>query len=380
MTRILQLHASAGLYGGESVILALSNALRARGVEVVIGCVEMPGRRPELGSKAEEFGLPVEYLPMQGSLDFKVIPNVSDIVRRRGISLIHAHGYKSNLFGAFAARWNRIPIVSTNHLYPMMPLNDRKLKMYGQLDVKVTSRFLDRIVAVSEDIQRRMTKQGVPASKVQVIENGIDTSAFSTTSEASLVSGKRALGIDSESLVVGSLARLTPQKGQEYLLDAAAGVLAKRPSVTFVIAGDGPLKEALAEQAERLDISDRVKLLGFRRDTRALLGSMDVFALSSIEEGLPMAMLEAMAARVPVVTTRVGDIPKVIESGRNGLLVNARSSAELTEALLRLLGDPVERSALAERAYDTVVRGFSQEAMCEKYLALYSDLLGRRVA
>ena len=374
---VLQLHASSGLYGGESVVLALSNALRDRGANVLVACVSMTWRpMPELGVKAREYGLPVEFVPMRHNLDVTVIPKVRALLRAHRIELVHAHGYKSNLIGAGAARPDDIPVVTTNHLHPMMPLNDRKLQFYGQLDMKVTSRFLGMTVAVSEDIKRRIIRDGVPADRVTVIENGIDTNEFMPGRSGSAL--RQSLGLASDAFVVGSFARLTPQKAIHFLLDAIARLAAQGARPQVVIAGDGPLKQELLDHADKLGISDRVKFLGFRRDTKDLLAIMDVFTLSSVEEGLPMAMLEAMSAGVPVVTTSVGDIPKVIEHGRNGLLVRAGHADELADALHCLITDPAERSKLAAGGRDTVVRGFSQEAMCEKYLEVYGAVLPRR--
>ena len=376
MTNVLQLHASAGLYGGESVILALSNALRNRRVHPTVGCVAMAGREPPgLAAKAAEYGLDVECFPMGGARTVSVIARINRVVRSRKIALIHAHGYKSNLLGAIAARMNRIPMVTTNHLYPMMPLNDRKLQLYGQFDVRITARFVDMIVAVSEDIRGRIIGQGVDEKKVMVIENGIDVAAFAYAPGTDIRELRQSLGIPDGAFVVGSLARLTPQKGQRYLLEAAARVLSAGVPAHVIVAGDGPLRQELTQYAEELGIAGSVSFLGFRRDTLALLRAMDVFVLSSIDEGLPMAMLEAMAARVPVVTTRVGDVPKAIADRHSGMLVEPRDSAALADALLYLAGNDKERARFAANAHDTVVRDYSQESMCDKYLAVYRRLL-----
>ena len=375
MANLLQLHASAGLYGGESVILALSNALRHRGVTPIVGCVAVRDRgTPELGVKAAEHGHWVEYFPTTRSLALSPVRAIRRLVRELDIAVIHAHGYKSNLLGGLAALGTGVPVVTTNHLYPMMPLDDRKLQLYGQVDVKLTSRLLDRIVAVSEGIRDRLVRQGVPEAKVTVIENGIDIAEFATDGVADRKALRESLGIPEDAVVVGSLARLTPQKGQQYLLEAARRLAGRGVPFRLVVAGDGPLREGLAAQAAGLGVADRVTFLGFRRDTRALLAMMDVFVLSSIEEGLPMAMLEAMASRVPVVTTSVGDIPKVIRHLRNGILVPPRDSAGLADALHLVITDPEVRTALAAEAHRTVVSAYSQEAMCEKYLAVYHAL------
>jgi len=372
---ILQLHASAGLYGGESVILSLGKALNRLNCNTTIGCFAAVGKeKPALGLKATQYGLNVSYLPMGGKFDISVVTQLVKLIRKNSVSLIHAHGYKSNILGAIAAKIAPIPIISTNHLFPMMPLDDRKLQMYGQIDVKITSKLLDKIIAVSEDIKNRLILAGVQESKVTIIENGIDIDEYASAN-CNVAELKKALRIHNDSIVVGSLARLTEQKGQIYLLEAASKLIKENMPLVIVIAGDGPLKNHLMEHADKLGIADNVKFLGFRSDTRNILKIMDIFVLSSIDEGLPMAMLEAMAARVSVITSRVGDIPKVITNHKNGIMVEPRSSDQLAKGIRHLMQDIENRKLLVENAYETVSNNYSHIAMASKYMQIYKEMI-----
>jgi len=154
-------------------------------------------------------------------------------------------------------------------------------------------------------------------------------------------------------------------------------LLSEKIPVVFLIAGDGPLRSELETKAAEIAPQGGIRFLGFRRDTAALLKLMDVFTMSSVDEGLPMAMIEAMASRTPVVVTSVGDIPKVIEDGVNGMLVKPRDSEMLAMKIRKLISDPQLRDNLAARAFQNVKDRYSKEAMCSKYIEVYDEVLSR---
>jgi len=372
---VLQLHSSAGLYGAETVILNLSKALRQIKCTSTVGCIaDAQQNKPELGKAAETLGLDVVYFPMKTKLDLLTVGKIGQVIHSRGITIIHAHGYKSNALGLIASKLYHIPIITTNHLFPPMPLDNRKLQLYSKFDVSFTMKRLDKIVAVSEEIKDKLIKKGLIESKITVIENGIDLNEY-TNNEFDKCAFRRYLNIDADSFIVGTLGRLSTQKGYTFLLEAAKKILSHKTPAVFLIAGDGPLRGQLEEYAKKLNISENVKFIGFRRNTATLLKIMDVFVLSSIDEGLPMAMLEAMAARIPVLVTSVGDIPKVIENNKNGNLVEPGNSEILADKILSLLHNRPLCEQLADNAFDTVSRYYSKEAMCKKYLDIYNDLI-----
>ena len=372
---VLQLHASSGCYGGEAVILSLSKAMKGTCYNSIVGCLASKKKTPELGRRARMLGLDSVYFPMKVKGDPYVISEICNVVRDRNVRIIHAHGYKSNLLGLFVSKLYHIPIITTNHLFPPMPMDDWKLQLYSKFDAWFTMRHLDRIVAVSEEIKSKLVKKGLKGSHVVTIENGIDLDEFGEVSSIDRMALKKNLGIPSDSFVVGSLGRLTPQKGYTYLLESAKKVVSRNSDAVFVIAGDGPLKNYLKQYSETLGIQEKVRFLGFREDVLDVLRMMDIFVLSSIDEGLPMAMLEAMAARTPVVVTSVGDIGKVIKSRINGCLVEARDAAMLAEEIEYLINNKSVRDSLCKNALETVCRDHSKEAMCDKYVSIYEEVL-----
>jgi len=376
---ILALHDSSGMYGAERVILNLGFAIKKTKYKMIVGCLTNSNNsKPELGKEAERVGLDVEYFPMKIRFDPLVIRSIGNAIRKLNIRLIHAHGYKSNLIGLIAARMHHIPIITTNHLFPPMPLNDRKLQLYSKLDVLLSMRRLNLIIAVSEDIRKRLAAKGVQESRIIVIENGIDLDAYRIDGSFDRSEYKKSLGItDGTAFIVGTLGRLTPQKAHTVFLEAAKKIKTNGFQVVFLIAGDGFLREELKEYARVLGISESVKFLGFRADIKELLNVIDIFVLSSIDEGLPMAMLEAMASRRAVVATRVGDIPKVIKGGENGILVEPGNSDALANKIIFLLTNSTIRDDLAVRGFRTVQDHYSKEAMGNKYLKIYDALIAR---
>lgn len=369
---ILQLHDCSGFYGAEAVILNLSKAMKGTAYNPIVGCI-MDGAQssPALGNAAEQSGLDVEYLPMRMKIDPLIVHRISRLVKQRKVRLVHAHGYKSNLIGLVAATISHVPVVTTNHLFPPMPLDNRRLQFYSRIDAGFTMKRLDRIVAVSDEIRSKLIGRGLDPARISVIKNGIDLDAFGPQEGFQSYNLRRSLNIDDGRFVVGTLGRLTTQKGHAFLLEAAQRLLADGMPVTVLIAGDGFLRPRLEEQARDLGIADQVRFLGYRKDTAGLLRIMDVFVLPSIDEGLPMVMLEAMAARVPVLVTSVGDVPKVIRDNDSGLLVSPGDGALLARGIQRLFRDGTLRDRLADNAFRIVSRFHSKEAMCAGYLSLY---------
>jgi len=373
---ILQLHDSAGLYGGETVILNLSRALKQTKYNSIVGCLTgFHQDKPALGKEAEAKGLDVAYFPMRMKFDPFVLGKIGKVVQQRKVKIIHTHGYKSNLLGLIVAKASNVSIITTNHLFPPMPLEDKKLQFYSKCDIYFTMKYLDKIVAVSEAIKEKLIAKGVNKSKIVVSENGIDIGDYDTPVNFDKTALRKAFNINDNAFVVGTLGRLTPQKGHVFLLEAVKKVLSKNIPVIVIIAGDGFLKNKLMEYSRKLNISDNIIFLGFRNDTINLLKLMDVFVMSSIDEGLPMAMLEAMASRLPVIVTSVGDIPKVIIDNKNGILVEPSNSNMLADKIVYLLNNKSVCREISVNAFNTVCRYHSKEEMCKKYLAIYEKLI-----
>jgi glycosyltransferase involved in cell wall biosynthesis len=233
-------------------------------------------------------------------------------------------------------------------------------------------RFFDRIVAVSDEVKKDMVRYRIPEEKIRVIDNGISLERFDNPVETTKM--KTQLGFEEKTRVIGTVGSLVIEKGHIYLLEAARQMLQGVKDLKFLIIGDGPLRKALEEKSEALGIKEDVVFMGQREDVPELLTAMDIFVLPSIKEGLPVVLLEAMAARRPVVATRVGAIPRVIGSKDTGILVEPKDISGLRDVLEGLIEDPKRRNLLARRGFDRVSTEFSSDEMCKHYLELYKEI------
>lgn len=370
--KILHLISSRGLYGAERVALDLCKSLKRYGCESIIGVIRN-SHNPhlEVADEARKNSINTVIFPCEAQLDVKLIFRIRKYASKNQINLIHCHGYKSNFYGLLASK-KGIPIVTTNHNWLT---SHWKLRAYRRFD-SLLIRYFTRIIAVSNGIKKEMLAYGVPKEKIRVIDNGIDIARFRDMISPEAV--REEFGLKKELTIIGTIGNLGPEKGHVYLLRAAKDIVKNFESVKFFFVGDGPLRAYLKNEATQLGIGDNVTFTGFRTDIPNLLSIMDIFVLPSVKEGLPMVLLEAMAAKKAVVATRVGAIPKVVDNG-NGILVEPRDAAGLQKAIVSLLTNEEKRRKYASAGYETVRIQFSSERMGSEYFDLYSELLGDRL-
>jgi glycosyltransferase involved in cell wall biosynthesis len=218
----------------------------------------------------------------------------------------------------------------------------------------------------------------MPPPKVFLIPNGVEIKVFTEANQSLVEALAQEWKIRSHTPVIGTLARLHEQKGHSYLLDAVAQLRREIPDVKALVVGDGELRPSLEQRTQALRLSDSVIFTGTRRDVPEILALLDVFVLPSLWEGLPIALLEAMAAGLPVVATRVGGVPEVVVDGETGLLVPPRDPDALSEAILTLLQDPDLRQKMGQAGQERVREYFSVERMVEETEALYERLLAEK--
>ena len=359
---VLQLiSSSSGYYGAERVVVTLSAALEKMGVNIVVGAFQNTAKTVHLEvlDQAESQGLRTERISCSGRLDWQAVLSIRGIIERHKIDVIHCHGIKPNLYALLAARHDNIPVISTCHLWTF---GSKKDWLVSALE-RCILHAVDRVVVVSDHIIPQLRKFGVRAD---VIYNGIDLEPFYKPD----CDFKKKMNWCGRP-VIGAIARLDPQKGLQYLLRAAPEVLRDIPNALFVIVGDGPEREALEVEAKYLGVQDSICFLGVREDIPELLSSMDVLAMPSLDEGLPMALLEAMASGRAVVASRVGGIPRVIQDRVNGILLSPGDVNGLATALRNVLNHGEFRTTLGQKARETVESRFSAASMAKQYLAVY---------
>lgn len=368
--RVVHLRGSDAMLGAERVVLELSCRTKEFGYEsVVVALQSALSPEPELIQLARAAGLQTEVLLCQGRFDPTVFARLRELLRRQQADLLHCHGYKENFYGLLARPG--LPCVTTNHLWKR---SSRALRFYCWLDAQL-SRHFDQVVAVSAPIQEELLAAGVPAAKISRIANGIDTAPFQQPLSESARSAVRAsLGIGPERLAVGMVSRLGVEKGHIYALEAIAALRDRFPQLLLAIVGDGPCMPELQEAVLRQDLGHHVVFCGQRSDIADVMRAFDGFLLPSLAEGLPMALLEAMAAGLPAVASRVGDVSVAIADGRSGLLVAPGDVAGLAAGLARLAAAPALRRQLGQAAAQAVEEGFSARHMAQQYCQLYDSL------
>jgi glycosyltransferase involved in cell wall biosynthesis len=296
------------------------------------------------------------------------------VLKRENIGVLHAHRYKENLLALLLAKRLGVrELVTTMHGLPEAPQNRgaavRAVGLMHRLDLFIVSTFFSKAVAVSSEMQRvLLDRYGFREDRLRVIRNG---GRF-----PDLVA---APGAESRPLHIGTVGRLVPIKGLDLFLEVAAAIRRQEPNVRFSILGDGPLREELGGQAVRLGIADRVEFMTPRPDPYGYYGSLDVYLNTSVHEGLPLSIVEAMACGKPIVSAAVGGIPEIVVHEKHGFLVQGRDPLRFAERCLTLMRDNRLRHAMGQDAAGAARSGLSAEAMARQYRALYEEL-GRRVA
>lgn len=361
--RVMLVVETLGMGGMEQVVVTLARALDRDRFEPEILCLKEAG---PLADVARDHGIPVHGIGyVAGRPDYLAFTKVARVLRERRVSVVHSHNTCAFIFGTLGARLAGVrTIVHTDHA---RAFPDRFRYMAAEY---LLSHLVYRVVGVSAPTSEALHRhERIPRRKLVTVPNGIDRSRYTVALDRGQV--RRALGIAPEARVIALAARLTEQKGLQYLLHALPAVIARHPDVVLLVAGDGPLRPALEALAAELGVAPHVRFLGMRDDIAALLRACDVYALPSVWEGLPMAVLEAMAAGLPVVGTDVGGVGTAVAHEVTGLLVPKRDPARLAEALVAVLGDRVLRRRLGDEARRVFERRFTAEAMARAYEALY---------
>src|ERR1051326_2913552 len=323
----------------------------------------------EFYERARRGGISVRMVHCRGRADWRAVREIKQDIAEDGIDLVHTHGYKADLYGYFAARGAEKPIVATCHNWLG---GTAALGIYNRLDRMVLKRF-SAVAAVSESVRERLLKSGMAAEKIKLIGNGIDVAAFAC--------GEALLELrEVDRKVIGIVARLDMQKGFQYLLDAVRELAPRFPSLRVVVVGEGPDRGAIEQMIEQNGLRDKVMLAGKRSDMANVYASMDIFVQPSLNEGLPMTVLEAMAASKPVIATTVGGIPKIVQEEKTGLLVNPGDASALRNAIARLLGDGDLCRRIAAAGHEWVAKNYTAGAMAMQYRALYDKVLGSKPA
>ena len=329
-------------------------------------CIQREGW---VSNKVLESGLQLIINPLESSIDISWLKAIYQYAKSHDVKLIHSHEFAMNRHATLLSQISGIPCITTVH---------GKKYYADKWQRRLIYRYISRhsnLVAVSYDLKQFLIDAiGIKRGSVEVLPNGIDIDKFKPQQSVRLDTRKE-LGIKNGQILIGAIGNLYPVKGHSYLLDAASRVCKKNPEAVFMIAGRGGLESDLKAQAKNLGIENNTLFLGFREDVHRLLQAMDVFVMSSLSEGLPVSILEAMASRTPIVATDVGGISEVIMQGETGFLVQSQSADSLAEGLFKCISEKERTKDIIERAYELVASKHSLLAMLNAYEKLYKRLM-----
>ncbi len=368
---------SADLWAGAEVQVATTAAYLVNACSVNLSVVLL--NEGQLAVELRRLGVHVEVVDETRTSAIGIVIALVRFLKQHRIELVHTHRYKDTVLGLVAARMAGVPhAVRTMHglREPMAGWADFKFGVYEALEKAALHSCADRIIAVSKHMAAILRDSGYPAARMTPIHNGIDVGSVRATRSREDV--RRELGVEPDTYLIGTVGRLSPVKGQANLLRAARLVLHKQPRARFLIVGDGPLSAELKAMAVDLRVDGACHFAGHRTDVHDVMAAMDVFVLPSLSEGIPMALLEAMALGTPVVATAVGGVPEVVSDRVNGLLVHSGDDRALANACAALTHDSDLAERLSANGRRAVSEMFSQARSGEALTRVYQEIVSAR--
>lgn len=347
--RVLHVIAAPQFGGAEKLLLAIAEHLDRHRFEVrVAAFVDARGSANAFWDEATRCGVALTAIPIAGPLDWRQMPALGAVFKNYRPDVVHSHGYKTNLLAGMFAAFYGVPQVIMVHGH--LHASRLRTRFWERLNLLMMRRAA-RVIAVSAEIHDRLRQCGVAEQRLVVLQNVPCLSPAALPERGDCC---RLLGIAEHAPRIGFVGRLEPVKGALLFIEAAARVAECYPQAQFLIAGDGSQRTALEQRARQLNCADNIIFLGFVHQPALVYRVLDLYVLSSLDEGIPLSLLEAMAAGVAVVATAVGGVPDVIENGVNGRLVAAADVDALAAAMCQALHHPDQSRRLAQQAQQTI--------------------------
>lgn len=357
--RIVHVELGRHLYGGALQVAYLLKGLQQKGHDSILVTPQDSALARELQGH-----LPVYGGSWAGEADPRLPLRLWWWLLRWQPHLLHIHSRRgADYWGGALGRACGIPTLVTRRV-DNPEAKSRARAKYG---------LYDRVVAISHGIQTQLLELGLPPAKVRVIPSAVDTQVWQPT--ASPFALQQAFALPAEARPIGVVAQLIPRKGQQLLLQILPALLQQHPHVHLLLFGQGPQKPQLQRQAQELGVARQVTFAGFRQDLPRLLPALELLVHPATMEGLGVCLLQAAACEVPVVASRVGGIPDIVQHQHNGLLVEPGDPQQLLQAVAQLLSRPQHARQLAWQARQDVAAAFSIPAMVTAYAQLYEELL-----
>ncbi len=361
--------------GIENFVVSFARSLRNTNFKFTMVCLDGGG---DLLDDIHSSGFRSFVLNRRPGLDWRLVISLVRIFSREKFDIVHTHNEAAHFYAGLAARLSRVPcLITTEHSRHY--IDDAHMRR--RLQKFLMSRITDRWVTVSEELARvSVERDGLALKKLSVIPNGIDVERFMKPDSADdkLYALRREIGVPEKAKIVIMVARLHPLKNHEMLIQAMAEIKDQNDNVHVILAGDGEMRDQLVRLTQSLGLGSIVHFLGYKQDVRTHLWLSDVFVLCSKTEGMPLSLLEAMAARVPLIITRTANKAELITDGVNGKVAESDVKA-LASALSDALRDPDKSRKMSENGFEFVREHFSLETMMNRYQGLYKEIIGERL-
>lgn len=367
--KIMQVIGGGEKGGSRNHIITLTKEFRKKGHHMEIICFI----DDIVAETARAHNIPVTIFPMKHIADIRVIRQLSKYIEKKNPQLVHTHGVRANFIGRLAVRKHNIPIVTTIHSSIYHDYSDRMKKFIYHRIEKLTRPFTTKFITVVESLKKELEQDGISSERIQVVYNGL-SSDFPLQKKVKPFL-REELGINPDTPVLCNIGRMESVKNQAMLLQVFASL--KQNGIDFhgLLVGDGPLLTELKEKAESLGIDKQVSFLGFRTDIYELLSESDLFLLTSNMEGLPITLLEAMVSYTPVVVTKTGGMPEIIQLANNGFIVPVNDIEQFTARIEEIIVQPELKQRLAENGYQALLKHFTAEQFINNTMEVYEQVI-----
>lgn len=357
------MHVEAGLkmYGGARQVQYLIEGLNAdHSITNILICDE----QAEIVNACKDHCI-IEKTSIKGDLDIGFIFRLKKIIKKHQPDIIHLHSRRgADVMGGLAARLTNTPCV----------LSRRVDNPESKTITRIKYSLYDSVVTISQGIANVLLSQGLNPTKINVIPSAVDIESYNINYDRTKLC--KLFNLDNEHFIVGVIAQLIPRKGHQYLIEAAKNLIRTNPQLRFVFFGKGAHENSLKQLIEDKQLTPYFIFAGFRDDLQELIGALDLVVHPALMEGLGVSLLQAAAAKVPIIATNVGGIPEIIIPNKTGELIKAGSSEEVTKAISRLLENPELRNNYSEACYQHITNVFSLNNMVLMNLENYRKILG----
>ena len=359
---ILHIETGRHLYGGALQVVYLLNGLKAKGVRNTLVCP----KGSEIAAKSVNASL-IHEVKFAGDMDLSFLPRLWRIILARQPDIVHVHSRRgADFWGGLAAWLAQVPAVVTRRVDnpEQRWLARSKYSLY------------DRIVTISEGIRNVLLSGGLNPGKTTLIHSAVDLNKYRYPGDLEWF--RKEFGLNADNRAIGTVAQFIPRKGHRNIIEAAPGIIERYPETRFFFFGQGPLKDDLQALCRKSGLENIIRFTGFRADLDRIFPCLDILLHPAVLEGLGVALLQAAASEIPLIGSRAGGIPEIVQDGINGYLIPPDDSPAIVSSVLSLLEDREKSRRFGREGRRIVESSFSIDAMVDGYMSVYNDIIAKK--